>query len=74
MDFTRIVSVEDSGQITRILYDPVSEKMSVRFKNKTNYIYEGISASVFGDLVSAPSVGVYFSSYIRNRYIGQKLG
>lgn len=74
MAFTRIVNVDDSSQIVKVMYDVERNKLSVKFKNKSTYVYEGVPASVFGELVSAPSVGVYFGSYVRNNYIGQKLG
>ena len=74
MAFNRNVLIEGSNQIERIMYDPEKKKLSVKFKNKSTYIYEGVEAHVFGELVSAPSVGSYFAAYIRNNYIGQKLG
>lgn len=74
MAFSRIVTIDDSKQIKKVMYDPEKNKLSVYFANKATYIYEGVSAELFGGLISAPSVGSYFAKYIRNHFTGQKLG
>lgn len=74
MNFTREVTITDSSNLRTIKYDRESLTLSVTFRNKETYIYEGVSPIQFGSLVSAHSVGSYFQSVIRKTHEGRKLG
>lgn len=64
---------ENSSNIAGADYDPASEKLTVRFRNGGQYAYAGVPQDVYAGLLSAPSAGSYFGSYIRNAYEAAKL-
>lgn len=70
--FTRQVTIDDSSQIKMVLYDPVNQQMSVSFTNGDNYVYDKVPHSVFGELISADSVGEFFSQYVRTIFTYRK--
>ena len=69
----RVVTVNDSSQIKLLSYDPSSKTMQIRFTNDTTYIYMSVPPKVFGELISAESVGSYFAKNIRDTYPGTKV-
>lgn len=71
--FSRIVDIEDSSQIKRVLYDPETRQMSVVFTRGENYVYEKVPPSVFGELISNESVGGFFSQYVRTTFDYRKM-
>ncbi len=44
----------------------------VEFNSGAVYQYPDAPQSEYGALISAPSAGVYFSMFIRNRYNGER--
>lgn len=63
----RIFYSLDSSMINMITYRLVDSELGVKFNNDTSYIYENVPLSVFGDIVSAPSVGKAFQVAIKDR-------
>lgn len=47
--------------------------LTVEFKSGAVYEYYGVAASVFEDLVSAPSVGKYFNAVVKEGYSFSKV-
>jgi hypothetical protein len=60
---TRVLTVNDSSNISTIQYDHVTKDMIVEFTNRTRYIYHNVDAPVFGSLASAQSVGELFNRW-----------
>ena len=71
--FTRRVIVSDSSNICHVMYDADRQKLSVKFHEGATYVFEGVSRKVFGELVSAESVGKYFSANVHKKYSYKKM-
>lgn len=61
-----------SSTVREVGYDDESSELYVRFDNGV-YAYTGVPPHVFTDLVSTPSAGGYFSSYVKTRYDYRKI-
>ncbi len=61
------VAVE-SSTISAVGYDPASKVLEVAFKNGGDYSYFGVSSKTHAEMMSAPSVGKFFASNIRNHF------
>lgn len=58
-----------SEAIAAVGYDPQTMQMAIRFTSgDRTYTYFGVPQSVYDAFMSAPSMGHYFDSYIRDRY------
>lgn len=57
-----------SSTIKAIGYEPVTEKLRIDFLTGGTYDYPGVPASVYADLMTAPSHGRYFAAFIRSNY------
>lgn len=57
-----------SSNLNSVGYDAPSLTLEVEFKDGALYQYFDVPASVHQELVSAASVGQYFSQNIRNSY------
>ncbi|HEY1772480.1 MAG TPA: KTSC domain-containing protein [Gammaproteobacteria bacterium] len=62
-----------SSNIAAVGYDPVLQVLEVEFKNGTVYRYDGVSSEIHEAMVTAPSVGGYFSANIRNKFPSTKV-
>lgn len=71
-------TIVESSNIHSVAYDPESGKLFIRFKNKagdptTLYEYSGVPSHVYEEMLTAPSVGRYFSQYVRGIYESRKV-
>ena len=56
-----------SSQIASVGYSPSTKELRVRFsKNGSLYSYSGVESEVYDRLISAPSVGQFFSAVIKS--------
>lgn len=62
----------NSSNIRSIGYDPDEKVMHVEFPGGV-YVYEGVDPEVHEALISAPSIGSYFSRYIRTNFEARRL-
>ena len=72
--YVRRVKVEDSSQIDEVCYDITALKLRVSFNTGASYVYHKVPASVFGELVSALSIGKFFAKYVRDQYTTERIG
>lgn len=70
----RVVKITDSSNINTVTYFRDTEGLIVKFSQGGTYAYEGIKPEIFGEFVSADSVGVYFARNIRDRFDSVKVG
>ena len=47
--------------------------MRVQFPNGTEYDYKGVSAEVFNNMLQSKSVGKFFHTNIKSKFIGAKV-
>ncbi len=57
-----------SSAFSWLSYDRDSQRLTVRFHDRTCYLYHGVPEHVFTSLTTAPSQGRYFNIEIRHRY------
>jgi hypothetical protein len=62
--YPRICQINDSTNLVELAYDPIDKEMMATFKDSIKYVYRNISPSVYGDIVSAESVGKTFNVYL----------
>ena len=63
-----------SSHLDMVGYDAINLTMMVRFKTGDIYEYSGVDERTYNDLMTAPSVGQYFTKYVKNRYSYRKIG
>ena len=64
----------ESSNITSIGYDPASHIFEVEFKNNgAVYQYFNVPEHIWRELETAPSVGKYYASQIRDRFVSQRV-
>lgn len=63
--FPRIVMVNDSTNVTKIAYNPMTFNMVVTFKEDVKYIYFDVARTTFGNIVSTDSVGKALNTFIQ---------
>lgn len=71
--FDRVCEIRDSSNIIMVEYDSKHYTLRISFKEGSVYEYENVERSLFGDLVSWPSVGKFFQSYLRNQHDSKKI-
>jgi hypothetical protein len=57
-----------SSNLATVGYDVATETLEIEFQNGSTYQYYGVPESIFHDLLSAGSVGSYFSRNVKNIY------
>jgi len=57
-----------SSNISSIGYDAGSSTLYMTFHHGGDYMYSGVPANVYNELMSAPSHGKYFAAHIKNNY------
>lgn len=62
----------ESSLIESIGYDDAKHELFVKFRGKGLYIYANVPASVYDDLISAPSYGSFFIRNIKGTYPAKK--
>jgi hypothetical protein len=73
-DIKIITNYVKSSTIKQIDYDPLFEKMIVKFLNEVVYEYYSVPRSEYDELISSPSIGKHFHSKIKNNYEFAKRG
>lgn len=63
MDFVHVNSIN----LSKIGFNPDSQELTVIFNSGGVYTYSNVSAILYNDLMTAPSLGKYFSAYIKNK-------
>lgn len=58
----------DSECVASLSYDPEREQMTVEFQERGSYVYFDVDPWVFSEFNNAGSRGVYFNTYIRDRF------
>ena len=59
------VQSDDPGSVN---YDEGSRRLVVTFRNGSVYEYTDVPRDVYLGIMAAPSRGVYFTTYVRDRY------
>jgi KTSC domain len=63
----------DSTTLTAAAYDDRREKLQLDFRDGTRYVYSGVTANLYRDLLCATSKGSFFNRYIRGHFLHAKL-
>ena len=64
----------ESSSIDAVGYDSTRERLIVRFLGSGNtYVYLGVDAATFEELLSAPSKGRYLNMHIKGAYRYRRL-
>lgn len=62
-----------SSNISHVGYRETDQTLRVKFSSKATYEYAGVPEELVKQLMSAESVGSFFSKNIRNQWQGKKL-
>ncbi len=62
-----------SSNLAAVGYDAASQILEVEFHNGSVYSYHGVPAAVYQALMSAASHGSYFSAFIRDSYLTDRV-
>ena len=62
-----------SSNTVAVGFDECLNELYIQFKNGL-YVYRNVPASVFQNLLNAPSHGKYFHAYIKNAFPCSKIG
>lgn len=57
-----------SSNLSAVGYDAGSETLEIEFNNGRIYQYYNVPEFIYENLMSAPSLGVYFNAEIKNAY------
>lgn len=57
-----------SSMISGVAYDPLGQRLHVRFPNGSHYAYDDVTADQHAALVGAESVGKHFGQHIRGKF------
>jgi len=57
-----------ASQISRVGYDKAEKKLYVDFKTGKNYVYHDVEESVYKEMITAESVGSFFSKNVKGKY------
>ncbi|MBL7799157.1 MAG: KTSC domain-containing protein [Chitinophagales bacterium] len=60
--------IVSSSNITSIGYDEQNQQVYVRFQNGSLYVYKGVPAHEYLNLLEAPSQGSYLNRSYKNVY------
>jgi hypothetical protein len=66
MTATRVLTVNDSSNISVIMYDHDSRDMIVDFTKGNRYLYHDVEPTDFGGLAASDSVGEMFNRWARS--------
>lgn len=63
----KITAVE-STTLRTVAYDPDRELLQLEFHNRAVYQYFKVPAAIYEGLLEAPSKGIYFNRFIRDKF------
>ena len=58
----------DSSVLRAIAYDTATQTLWIQFRSLALYCYSAVPATVYQELLQAPSKGIYFNRHIRAVY------
>ena len=58
----------DSSSVTRVGYDEATSDLKIEYRSGWEYLYAGVPANVYEDLLSAKSVGKFVNAEIKPNY------
>lgn len=58
-----------SSNIAKVGYDQTKKVLSIQFESGKTYNYTAVPANVVLDLLFAESIGKYFNTEIKNKYL-----
>ncbi len=61
----------DSSFMKHVAFDESNSSLIVTFASGSIWIYHKITLDIYKGLIAAPSIGGYFNSVIRNKYVGE---
>lgn len=64
--------IENSSQLTKVVYDDVIQELTVTFVKGSIYKYANVPYNVFEALLDAESTGSYFNLHIAKKFQFQK--
>ena len=73
-DINIITNYVKSSTIKQVDYDPLFEKMIVKFSNQVVYEYYQVPRSLYDELIEAPSVGKFFARNVKGKFEFAKRG
>ena len=63
----------DSTTLAATAYDDRRGELQLDFRDGTRYLYSGVTADLYRDLLCATSKGSFFNRYIRSHFSYAKL-
>lgn len=57
-----------SSSILAVGYDPIQEVLEVEFVKTGLYQYMNVPAFIYEQLMTAPSVGIYFNANVKDQF------
>lgn len=69
---SRAVEV-DSSNLEAVCHSVKASMLYVKFKKERHYLYKGVDAAVYQQLLAAPSKGVFLNSKIKGVYQFQEI-
>lgn len=70
---TKRTEFRTSSALVAVTYDDDTAVLEVEFRQGETYRYFMVPRSIVTELLSAPSVGHYFSEHVRGRYKEQRI-
>jgi hypothetical protein len=67
------VTVVASTTLATVAYDPARQLLRLEFCSRAVYCYLGVPATVYQELIAAPSKGAFFNRHIRSHFPYQRL-
>jgi hypothetical protein len=58
----------DSTTLAAAAYDDCGEKLQLDFRDGTRYVYSGVAADLYRNLLRATSKGSFFNRHIRGHF------
>ncbi len=56
-----------SSQIASVAHDPDNSLLQIKFNSGSTYQYSGVPASLYEEMLKAPSIGTFFGKQIKAR-------
>ena len=63
----------NSSALARVAFDESRHDLHGEFHDGSVYVYRGVTAAVYLELLTAQSQGGYFNRKIRNTYVSESL-
>ncbi|MCF7838819.1 MAG: KTSC domain-containing protein [Candidatus Marinimicrobia bacterium] len=60
----------ESSVLDGAKYDAAEQRMTLRFKSGSEYVYDQVPAAVYQSLIAAESPGAYYNAHIKGQFTG----